>query len=290
MDPLYRILGGWAEAGLLPEAFGYPFIVRAVLAGLILAPLLGGLSHLVVARRLAFLSAALGHAALTGLTIGLFLGEPLTAPYFGIFGFCFLSGLAMVYVRRRTALPPDTLVGVFLSLSLGLGICLLVAVTRRFNVHQIEAIMFGSLLTLTDRDLLLLLLVALGISVVLARIYNHLLLDSLSPALAQAHGVDTATLEYVFVVLLTAAIVVSLKVVGALLVESLVVVPAAAARNLSRSARSYLLASVALALIATQGGIWASTQWEVPTGGAVVLSLGALFFVTLAVGAWRRRT
>ena len=77
------------------------------------------------ARRLAFFSAALGQAALTGLTIGIVLGEPLNAAYGGIFGFCFLSALAMVYVKRPAALPPDTLVGVFLAMSLGLGICIL---------------------------------------------------------------------------------------------------------------------------------------------------------------------
>ena len=85
------------------------------------------------------------------------LGEPLNAAYGGIFGFCFLSALAMVYVKRHAALPPDTLVGVFLAMTLGLGICLLVAVTKRFNIHQVEAVMFGSLLTVTDADLALLL-------------------------------------------------------------------------------------------------------------------------------------
>lgn len=115
------------------------------------------MSHLVVARRLAFFSAALGQAALTGLAIGIVLGEPLNAAYGGIFGFCFLSVLAMVYVRRRASLPSDTLIGVFLSMSLGLGICLWVAVTKRFNIHQVEAVMCGSLLTVTDADLALML-------------------------------------------------------------------------------------------------------------------------------------
>src|SRR5262245_64232760 len=105
-------LGDWLE---------YPFLVRGFLSVLLLAPLLGGMSHLVVARRLSFFSAALGQAALTGLTIGLvLLGEPLNAAYGGIFGFCFLSALAMVYVRRHASLPSDTLVGVFLAMTLGL--------------------------------------------------------------------------------------------------------------------------------------------------------------------------
>ena len=285
MTAFYERLAALAQAGSLPASFAYPFIVRGVIAVLVLGPLLGGISHLVVARRLAFLSTALGQAALTGLTIGLVLGEPLNAPYGGIFGFCLLSAVVMVYVKRRAALPSDTLIGVFLSLTLGLGICLLVAVTKRFNIHQIEAVMFGSLLTVTDVDLALLVALGLAVAGVLAWRYNALLLDSLSPPLAHVSGFSSAALEYLFVVLLTVAIVTSLKVIGALLVEALVIVPAASGRNLARSMRSYLLWSVLTALAAGLGGLGLSAQLVVPSGGAVVLALAALFFVTLAISA-----
>lgn len=281
MERFYAWIADLAARGLLPEPLRYPFVARGVLAILLVAPLLGGLSHVVVARRLAFFSTALGQAALTGLTIGLLAGEPINAPYAGIFGFCLLSAIGMVYVKRRSRLPPDTLVGVFMALTLGLGVCLLVAATKQFNIHQIEAVMFGSLLTVTDADLLLLLGVAVVVLGVLARSYNELLYDSTSPALARAARIDGARVEYLFVVLLTLAIVVSLKVIGALLVEALVVVPAAAARNLARGTRSYLAASVSTALVAGLVGIWVSTRFRVPTGGAVVLVLALCFFLTL---------
>jgi zinc transport system permease protein len=284
MSALYAWLAELARAGRLPQAFEYPFIARGILAVVLLAPLLGGMSHLVVARRLAFFSTALGQAALTGLTVGLLLGEPLNAPYGGIFGFCLLSALAMVYVKRRATLPQDSLIGVFMALTLGLGICLLVAVTKRFNIHQIEAVMFGSLLTVTETDLLLLLVVGIGVGIALALNYNLLLKDSLSPSLARAGGANTALVEYLFVMLLTLAIVVSLKVIGALLVEALVVVPAAAARNLARSTRGYLGWSIVTALVTCLSGLYVSTQWRVPTGGAIVLTLSVFFFATLAVG------
>jgi zinc transport system permease protein len=284
MSAFYTSVAALAEAGWLPASFGYPFVVRGVLAVLVLGPLLGAMSHLVVARRLAFLSTALGQAALTGLTIGLVLGEPLDAPYGGIFGFCLLSAIGMVYVKRRAALPTDTLIGVFLSMTLGLGICLLVAVTKRFNIHQIEAVMFGSILTVTDADLALLLVLALAVTGVLAWHYNALLLDSVSPPLARVSGVPSAALEYLFVVLLTLAIVVSLKIVGALLVEALVIVPAASGRNVARDMRGYLAWSVLTAVAAGLGGLFLSTRFLVPSGGAVVLALAILFFVTLALG------
>jgi zinc transport system permease protein len=289
MDAFYAWLADLATKGVLPDALRYPFVARGLIAMLLLAPLLGGMSHLVVARRLAFFSTALGQAALTGLTLGLLAGEPIQAPYAGMFGFCTASAILMVWVKRRSRLPPDTLVGVFMALALGLGICLLVAATKQFNIHQIEAVMFGSLLTVTDLDLLLLALVAVAVLAVLARHYNALLLDSLGRPLARASGVDTTFVEYLFVVLLTLAIVVSLKIVGALLVEALVVVPAAAARNLARGTRGYLGWSVASALATGFAGVFLSTRFRVPTGGAVVLALAACFFLTLALGALLRR-
>ena len=288
MSAFYAWLAALAGRGVLPAVFQYAFFVRGLLAVFLLAPLLGGMSHVVVARRLSFFSAALGQAALTGLTIGLVLGEPLDAAYGGIFGFCFLSALAMVWVKRHVSLPPDTLVGVFLAMSLGLGICLLVAVTKRFNIHQVEAVMFGSLLTVTDTDLALLLGIGAVVTLVLGVVYNKLLLDSLDPSLGRVSGVPSAFVDYLFVVLLTAAIVVSLKVIGALLVEAMVVVPAAAARNLARTTRSYLVLSVVTAVAAGVGGLFISSRLLVPSGGAVVLAMSAVFFITLALGGLRK--
>jgi len=269
------------------DLFEYPFLVRGFICVMLLAPLLGGISHLVVARRMAFFSAALGQAAITGVCVGLLLGEPLNAPYGGMFGFCLLSTLAMVYAKRRSKLPPDTLIGVFLALTLGLGLCLLVAVTRQFNVHQVEAILFGSLLTVTDVDLVLLVIAVIGVAFLLFRHYNDLLLDSLSTPLATVRGINSALLEYGFALVLTIAILVSLKVIGALLVEALIIVPAAAARNVARGTRSYLLWSVVVAFAAGAGGLAISTRLLVPTGGAVVLAVSLIFFLTLAIGSMR---
>lgn len=284
MTSIYEGAASLARAGILPEDFQYPFLVRGMLAVLVVAPLLGGLSHIVVTRRLAFFSAALGQAALTGVAIGLLAGEPLNAPYGGMFGFCLLATLVMVFVKRHATLPPDTLVGVFHALTLGLGLCLLVFATRQFNVHQIESVLFGSLLTVTDRDLAVLAGVGAIVAVILVREYNRLLLDSLSPPLASVAAVNSAYLEYLFALLLTVAILVSLKIIGALLVEALIVVPAAAARNVARGARSYLAWSVGVALTAGASGLAVSTRFFVPTGGAIVLAVSVVFFATLALG------
>jgi zinc transport system permease protein len=126
------------------------------------------------------------------------------------------------------------------------------------------------------------------VAALLVREYNSLLLDSLSPPLANVAGAEPAYIEYFFAIMLTLSIVVSLKVIGALLVEALVVVPAAAARNVARSARSYFIWSVVVAFLAGAGGLGVSTKLLVPTGGAVVLAVSVIFFVTLSVGALSR--
>lgn len=284
MSWMYSWWIAFAEAAGLPQAYRYEFVARGVVAVLLLAPLLGGLSHLVVARRLAFFSTTLGQAALTGLTIGVAVGLPLDNTYASVLGFCLLVGIVMVYVRRVVTLPHDTVVGVFMAFTLGLGICVLVAATKQFNIHQIEAVMFGSVLTITDRDLALLLVLGIAVVVALALTYNTILADSLSPAIAKARGARTTLIDYGFVVLVTVAITISLKIIGALLVEAMVVVPAAAARNLARSTRGYLGWSVAIAAIAGLAGMLLSTSWRVPTGGAIVLSLSVCFFISLPLG------
>jgi zinc transport system permease protein len=276
-----------AKALGLSAELQYPFVARGIVAILLLAPLLGGLSHLVVARRLAFFSTTLGQAALTGLVIGVAAGQPLDDTYASILGFCLLVAIVMVYVRRQATLPPDTVIGVFMAFTLGLGICLLVAATRRFNIHQIEAVMFGSVLTLTDHDLVLVLALGAVLGVATALAYNAILADSLSPPIARARRVPTTAIDYGFVVIVTIAITVSLKVIGALLVEAMVVVPAAAARNVARSTRSYLVWSMVIALVAGLGGLVISTIWRVPTGGAIVLALSICFFITLPLGRLR---
>lgn len=272
----------------MPAVYGYDFMIRAVIAAGLVGVILGALSHLVVLRRQAFLSAALGQAAMTGLSIGVLLGEPIDAAYGGPFGTCLLAALGLVYLKRRTALSSDTLIGVFLALTLGLGVCLLVSVTKRFDVHQLEAVMFGSLLTVTALDLVVLAGVGAVALVIAGLAYNAWIVEAVSPELALARRLPTALLEYALVCALTLAIVVSLEIVGALLVEALILVPAAAARSLARGLKSYLLGGVVIAVLGGQDGLYVSSVWSVPSGGAVVLVLSGLFFAALAGGALGR--
>lgn len=156
MDWLRQLAISGVEAGWLSDSFMYAFMVNALVAALLLGPLLGGLGTLVIAKRLAFFSEAVGHAALTGIAIGVLLGEPPENPIIGLFSFCMIFALLLHFVRNRTNVPYDTLVGVFLALALAVGAALLMYVARKINIHMLENVLFGSILTVTDQDLAIL--------------------------------------------------------------------------------------------------------------------------------------
>jgi zinc transport system permease protein len=253
------------------ELLALPFVQRA----------------LVLARRLAFFSAALGQAVLTGVALGVLLGEPIDAPWASVLGFSLLCGVGLVFVRRRSNLPADTLVGVLLAVTLGVGVLLLTVVTKRFNVHQLEAAMFGSVLTTTRFDLVLLALTLGLVLAFLTRFHHALWLDTVDSRLAAARRLPSARLEYGFVVLLTLAIVASVKVMGALMVEAMLLVPAAAGRSIARSVAGLTWVSVAVAAWGGVGGVLVSTRLNAPSGAAIVLMLSLAFGVLAVLG--RRR-
>lgn len=275
----------WAKAGYLPEFLQYAFVVNALLCALIAGPLLGGVGTMVVSKRLAFFSQAVGQAALTGVALGVMLGEPVTAPYASLFGFCILFALAMNYTRNRTRMKQDTVIGVFLSISLAVGACVLLYVTAKVNMHVLDSILFGSILTVNDTDMNVLLLIAAICVAVGIPTYNHMLLASFNPSLAQVRGVNAKLYDYVFVLMITVITVACLKIVGAVLVEALLIIPAAAARNVSRSIRGFFFYSVLFATVSCFLGIIVPMQFEipVPSGGAIILVASVIFALTAGV-------
>ncbi|POF96015.1 metal ABC transporter permease [Pseudomonas putida] len=275
----------WATAGYLPEALAYGFVVNALLAGLMIGPVLGGLGTLVVVKRFAFFSEAVGHAALTGVAIGILLGEPYTGPYGSLFGYCLLFGILLNFLRNRTGLSPDTLIGVFLSVSLALGASLLLMLAGKINVHILENVLFGSVLTVSAQDLLVLGIVAVLVLALALPLYNRIMLASFNPQLAAVRGVAVKTLDYLFVVLVTLVTVAAVKVIGAILVGALLVIPAAAARLVSQSLKGFFFLSVLIATISTLFGILLPIVFDlpVPSGAAIILVAGICFaLATLA--------
>ena len=274
----------WASAGYLPEALAYGFVVNALLAGLLIGPVLGGLGTLVVVKRFAFFSEAVGHAALTGVAIGILLGEPYTGPYGALFGYCLLFGILLNYLRNRTGLAPDTLIGVFLSVSLAVGASLLLVLAGKINIHILENVLFGSVLTVNAQDLAVLALVSLLVLGLALPLYNRIMLASFNPQLASVRGVAVKPLDYLFVMLVSLVTVAAVKVIGAILVGALLVIPAAAARLLSQSLKGFFWLSVLIATCSTLAGIFLPIVWDLPVpSGAAIIMIAGLAFALAAI-------
>ena len=274
-----------ADRGTIHYTFLYAFVVNGFLCAFVIGPLLGGIGTMVVAKRMAFFSQAIGNAALTGVAIGVIIGESYTAPYMSMFSFCILFGLLLNFAKNNTKMSSDTLIGVFLSVSLAIGATTLLWVSAKVNTHILDTVMFGSILTVDDTDITVLLVTTLITAAIALPLYNQMVLASLNPSLAHVRGIKVKLLEYVFVLLLTILTVACVKIIGAVLVEALLLIPAAASRNLNRSVRGFVLWSIAFSTISCVVGVWAPMRFDlpVPSGGAIILTAASIFLVTMII-------
>ena len=289
-DPIRAQIQAWALSGVLPDAFQYGFVVNALICGLFIGPILGGVGTMVVTKRLAFFSQAVGQAALTGVALGIILGEPLTSPYVTLFGFCILFGLVLNFTKNRTRMSTDTLIGVFLSISMAVGSSLLIFVAAKVNIHIVDQVLFGSILTVNNLDMTVLVIISALVSVLGVMRFNRMLVASFNPQLAHVRGVNVGFLDYLFILMITVITVASVKIIGAMLVEALLLIPAAAARILTRDIRGFFFVSIVISTISCIVGIIAPMLWNlpIPSGGAIVL-VAAVFFCLATVARLFRR-
>lgn len=285
MEFVYDIIKGWAAAGYLPEIFELTFMARGLLAALIIGPLLGAVGTVVVTKKLSFFTQTIGNAAMSGVAIGLMIGESVDGTYVGLYGFCLAVALLMTFVRHRTSLANDTIIGVVLAQVLGLGIILMFVVTSQFNIHQVQGILFGSLITLNDNDLITLALASLIVGILFTFNFNRFMLASFNRTLAKARGLSPVFLEYLFVTLMTVVVVASLKLVGALLVLVLIVAPAAGAQLVAPNLRCFVWLSILFSTVSTTVGLLLSVLLrEVSSGAVIALVSSILFYGALLTG------
>lgn len=288
-EGLRHLLQQWAQLSFMPDSLRYAFVANSLISIIIIGPVLGALGTMVVSKRLAFFSNAVGHAALTGVAIGIMLGEPVTAPYTSLFAFCILFAIYMNFTRNHTGMSQDTLIGIFLATSLAVGSSLLLFVTRTINTHILDTIMFGSILTVNDKDLNVLLFIAI-IAIVLGLIYfNRMVLVSFNTVLAEVRGIHSKLMDYLFILMITLVTVASVKIIGAVLVEALLLIPAAAAKNVSRSLKWFVVFSILFSTLSGITGIIVPIENDmpIPSGGAIIITSFLIFILTLFIGLAR---
>ena len=268
----------WHRAvSLLPfEWAEYAFMRLALLAVLFLAPLLGGLGTVVVANRLAFFSEAIGHAAFTGIALGVILG--LTNPLWSMVGFALLLTLAITWVRRRGGLSSDTAIGLVMAFTVSLGIVIL---SKGGDFARYTNFLIGDMLGVTAGDVAALGVLAVVVLGLFFAFFNRLLLASVSPALARSRARHPGAAELAFASMLAVVVTFSLPWIGILVINALLVLPAAAARNLSRSTGGFFAWSVAIAMVSGVAGLVASFYASTATGATIVLAAMAVYLATL---------
>ena len=260
----------WAQPG------GMYFMKNALLAVLVISPLFGILSTMVVHSRMSFFSDALGHSAFTGMAIGAICG--FNEPTWAAVLFAIFFALLFNVVRRRTALASDTVIGVFSSTAVALGIFLSTLNGRSFT--KFNSLLIGDILSVEPAKIGVLALILLAVAVLWVLSFNKLMLSAVHPALANSRGVKVFVQETVFTVAIAVVVTLSMTWVGLLVINSLLVLPGAAARNLARNMRQYHAISFASAVVCGVAGLMTSYYVGASAGASITLYLAVWFLLT----------
>ncbi len=271
MDFIYNILNS------LPfEFIQYDFMKNALLAVIIITPLFALLGTMAVNNKMAFFSDALGHSAFTGIAIGILLG--LGNPVLSMVAFGIFLGLVISRVKSFKTASTDTIISVFSSVSVALGIVIL---SKNGGFSKYSSYLIGDILIVTPQEILLMLIVLVVVYIVWIKIYNKLLLISINSSLASSRGINCLLIENIFVVLLSISVMLSVKWIGILTINSFLILPSAAARNIALNSKQYHFYSLAIGIICGITGLIISFYADTSAGATMVLTSAVVYFITL---------
>ncbi len=266
----------YAICDLIPlEMLQWTFMRNALLAVLLMAPLFGLMSTMIVTGRMSFFSDALGHSAFTGIAIGCICG--LAAPIWAAVALSVLFALLFSYVRSRSNQAADTLIGVFSSAAVALGI--FVATLGGGSFTKYNKYLIGDILSITPSEIGMLLTVLILVAVFWVLYSNRLTLTAIHPQLASSRGIPVGLSQTLYTVAIALVVTLTISSVGLLILNSLLVLPAAASRNVSKNLRQYHGFSVLFALIAGILGLVISYYLGNSAGAAISLTLALIFAV-----------
>lgn len=261
---------------LLPFGWlDHTFMKNALLGVLLVTPIFGLLGTMIVNNRMAFFSDSLGHSALTGIAIGVILG--IKNPIWSMLFFSVLITMAILVVKEANTASTDTIIGVFSSTAMALGIVIL---SRNGGFTKYSVYLIGDLLSISPSDLLTLGIVFVVVIVLWVVIFNKLLLASMNQSLASSRGINVRLYEYLFAMIMAVIVTISIQWVGILIISSLLILPAASSRNIAKNMRQYHVYSVLIALISGVSGLILSYFWGTATGATIVLISSVFFAAT----------
>ena len=267
----------YAICDFLPlEMLHWSFMKNALLAILLMAPLFGLMSTMIVTGRMSFFSDALGHSAFTGIAIGCICGA--AAPTWVAVIFSVVFALLFSYVRSRSNQAADTLIGVFSSAAVALGI--FIATMGGGSFTKYNKYLIGDILSISPGEIGILALTLMGVLVFWVLFSNRLTLSNIHPALASSRGLNVALTQTLFTTAIALVVTITISSVGLLILNSLLVLPAASSRNVAKNLKQYHLLSVLFALASGITGLTVSYYLGSSAGAAISLCLALIFTVT----------
>ena len=274
MEVIYSVL----ETILPFEFIDYTFMKNALIAIILISPIFAILGTMIVNNKMAFFSDALGHSALTGIAIGMLLG--FSNINISMIFFAIIFALLLNFVKNKTTYGVDTIISVFSSIAIALGLAML---AQSGNFNKYSSYLVGDILSITNAEILYLLLAFIAVLVFWYFAFNKLNVTSINSSLAKSRGIKTKVIDNIFVVLIAIIVMISIRWIGILLINSLLILPAASNRNITKNMRSYHLVSVLFSMFAGVSGLIISYYWNIPTGPMIVLISGIIYFITFGI-------
>ena len=253
------------------------FIIFALVAGIGLATVMGAIGVFVVWRRMAYFGDTLAHSALLGVAVGFIIGININV---GIIAVCLIIAIGMLFLRSQRHLAEDTLLGILAHSSLALGL----AAISLFSALRVDLLsyLFGDILAVTPEDIAWVYgggIITLG---VLAWLWKDLISITVHEDLARTDGVNIFRTQLVFMTLFALVIAMAMKIIGILLVTSLLIIPAAAARRFARTPEQMAVFAAIAGSVAVAIGLQGSLLWDLPAGPAIVIAAALLYAASLA--------
>ena len=255
------------------------FFLRAVLAGVGIAVVAAPLGCFIIWRRLAYFGDTMAHSALLGVAFALLLDVHVMI---GVFAVSLAGAMALIKLQRRDTLPADSLLGILSHSTLALGL-VLIALVPALRI-DLMGDLFGDILGGGTTDIAVIYVGGAAVLLGLAKIWHPLLAASVAPELAAAEGLEPEKARAVFMILVAAVIAIALKIIGVLLITSLLIIPAAAARRFSAGPERMAVVAGVAGVAAVLGGLSASLQLDTPSGPSIVVAALLLFLASLAGG------
>ena len=264
------------------EILQFGFIQRAIASGIILALVLAFLGIFVVARRMAFFGDGIAHSSLAGIAIGMFAGfHPLVAAIV----YTLILNVIMYWLEKKTQLFSDTIIGIFFTSSLALGI-ILISLSRAYK-PDLVSFLFGNILSVSVTELAIIAVFGALVLLFLAFGYRKLTLLTLDPQGAYLRGMRTVAWELSLYIALALAVVLGVKLLGIVLVSAFLVIPVSCAKLITRSFRSLTFVTIILSAVITMSGIFLSFYLDLPTGAVIVLTGFVFFLLLLLLSRWK---